>query len=102
MIGVLVVVEDLLDVDAALATGRERVREPLRCELAIDPDRADRVVARGPREEPGERVDEGPSGRTDLYDLPPRIRNHFPNLHNRPSACSWRIKIGRASCRERV
>jgi len=51
MIGVLVVIEDLLDVDAALATGSERVREPLRRELAIDPDRADRVVARGPRYE---------------------------------------------------
>src|SRR5881296_3813419 len=91
MIRILVVVKDLLDMDAALATGCQRIREPFRRELAINVDRANRVIARGSRRKPAERVDERPSCCAHLDNLPPRLRDDFPDLHIRPSACSWRI-----------
>src|SRR5438094_9854532 len=95
MIGILVVIEELLDVDAALATRCKQVGHRLGAELAIHADFPNRIAGRRARLEPGERIDEGSSGHADLDDLPPRIRRHLSNLHmsDRPSRTGTRSRL---------
>src|SRR5437867_4963924 len=83
MIGILVVVENLLDVDASLTTRGERVRHRLGAELAIHANFPNRIVGGRARLEPGERIDEGSSGRADLHHPPPQVCSNLSNLHIR-------------------
>src|SRR5207249_178257 len=85
VIGILIVLKDLLDMDRTLPTRSKRVREGFRGELLVDPHSGHRIVVCRSRICLRKGVDQLSLRRSDREDLPSIVDRDRPNLHSRPS-----------------
>jgi len=91
-VGILVVLENVLDVDGPLLARPESIREALCAQLAVDVHARNGILRRWPQlEEPGIRKHQPLPGCQHLEGPASIVRLHAANLHSRPSASIYAI-----------
>jgi hypothetical protein len=88
MTGVLVVLENLLDMNGSFLARFEGIGEAFIREILVDMDLRDSIPEGGAGMEPGVRIDESPgTGSNDEF-FPAIVHAHAADLHGNPSESS--------------